>query len=99
MTKEKAIRTFCIIAKVGVDVSSSRFYKRNNASPSYANSMAIYTVLVLCHFSLPHCDGVAQFSLAQQYNGFLYLHRAFSSRKFSLKPTDALFICRNVKTD
>jgi hypothetical protein len=28
---------------------------------------------------------------------FLYLHRAFSSRKFPLKPTDALFIYRNIK--
>jgi len=48
MTKQKAIMVFHSNTKVGVDVSSSRFHKLINASPSYANSISIYTVLVLC---------------------------------------------------
>ena len=48
MTKVKLITTFRNITKVGVDMLSSRFYKRNNVSPSLANSTATCTVFVLC---------------------------------------------------
>jgi hypothetical protein len=48
MTKAKPIMGFCSITKAGVDVSSIRFYKSNNVSPSKAISTAICTDFVLC---------------------------------------------------
>ena len=47
MKKVRYITAFRIITKVGVDVSFSRFYRRNNVSPSLTNSTSSRTVFVL----------------------------------------------------
>jgi len=47
MTKTKHIKVFRSITTAGVDVSYSRLYRRNIASPSKANSMTIYAVSML----------------------------------------------------
>jgi hypothetical protein len=49
MTKERPVTDFRSNTKAGVDVSSNRFYKRNNVSTSKANFTATCTVFVLCH--------------------------------------------------
>jgi hypothetical protein len=48
MAKANPFIAFRSIAEVGIGVSYSRFYKRINASPSYAYSIATCTYFVLC---------------------------------------------------
>ena len=47
MKKVRHITAFRSITKASVDVSFSRFYRRNNMFPSLANSTATCTVIVL----------------------------------------------------
>jgi hypothetical protein len=80
MTKPKNITAFSSITITGVNVSSSGFYKRNNAFPSLANSTAICTVFVLSAVNYQTVCNDLCLSSVQTHNCFHISHNTVDVR-------------------